>query len=163
MYTSAVDTTTTISSVCPKCGTVHKSGKASCCGRGGSWFKSCGGASSNTKLHHTWYDGIQACKARSHSKSTIGPPVNAAQSKTNESSNLANSKKFSTAVNTFKLTPVNTLPPTLDITLIITPANTLAFTLANSLMTDPAHTASALASMTNSSSVMLMNTPVMML
>ena len=31
-------TTTIISSVCPKCGIIAKSGKISCCGRGGSWF-----------------------------------------------------------------------------------------------------------------------------
>merc|ERR1712032_216324 len=29
-------TTTTISSVCPRCGSIGKSGKSSCCGRGGS-------------------------------------------------------------------------------------------------------------------------------
>merc|ERR1712032_1428143 len=62
-------------SVCPKCGIIAKSGKSSCCGRGGSWFKNCGGAG-NTKLRHTWYQGIQACKARTRSKSSIGQQVN---------------------------------------------------------------------------------------
>ena len=49
--------------VCPKCGTVKKSGKMSCCGRGGSWFRKCG-SFGNT---HTWYEGIQICKTRSRS------------------------------------------------------------------------------------------------
>ena len=65
-------TTTTTSSVCPKCGTIAKSGKASCCGRGGSWFQNCGGVA-NTILRHTWYEGIQACKkAWSQSRIAVG-------------------------------------------------------------------------------------------
>ena len=63
--------TTTISPVCPKCGTIHKSGKISCCGRGGSWFKNCGTAG-NTQLEHTWQEGIRACKARTQSKTAMG-------------------------------------------------------------------------------------------
>ena len=50
----------------------------SCCGRGGSWFKNCGRAG-NAKLHHTWYEGIQACKKLEHSKRAIGLQSNAAQ------------------------------------------------------------------------------------
>merc|ERR1719201_3088543 len=50
--------TTTIGSVCPTCGTIGKSGKSSCCGRGGSWFRNCGSVE-NAKLVHTWYEGIQ--------------------------------------------------------------------------------------------------------
>merc|ERR1712032_219251 len=60
-------TTTTTVSVCPRCGSIKKSDKLSCCGRGGSWFKQCGGAG-NTNLQHTWYEGIQACKAHLQSK-----------------------------------------------------------------------------------------------
>ena len=74
-------TTTTISLVCSKCGTVGKSGKSSCCGRGGSWFRNCGSAG-NAKLDHTWYEGIQACKTRSQSKASIGRQSNAAQQRT---------------------------------------------------------------------------------
>merc|ERR1719183_96298 len=73
-------TTTITVSVCPRCGTIAKSGKPSCCGRGGSWFKNCGGRG-NTKHPHTWYGGIQACKARSQSKRVIGQQLNAAQQK----------------------------------------------------------------------------------
>ena len=54
-----------ISPVCLTCGTMKKSGKLSCCGRGGSWFGSCGVAG-NTKLQHTWHEGIQACETRQH-------------------------------------------------------------------------------------------------
>ena len=52
----------TIIPPCPQCGAIGKSGKYSCCGRGGSWFGNCGGVG-HIKLGHTWYEGIQACKA----------------------------------------------------------------------------------------------------
>ena len=58
----AVTTTTTIS-VCPQCGTVQRSGKSSCCGRGGSWFGQCGNAG-NKHFGHTWYEGIRVCNVR---------------------------------------------------------------------------------------------------
>ena len=45
---------------CQKCGTVKKSGKVSCCARGGGWFKKCGNAG-DTNFDHTWGEGIQAC------------------------------------------------------------------------------------------------------
>ena len=64
--------------VCVKCGTIAKSGKISCCGRGGSWFSNCGGAG-NAKLGHAWHDGIQACKARSQSKRTNSGQSNTPQ------------------------------------------------------------------------------------
>merc|ERR1712224_1191878 len=71
-------TTTTTRSVCPKCGTIGKSGKMSCCGRGGSWFRNCGSAG-NSNLEHTWFEGIRACKTRSRSNTVIGQQLNAAQ------------------------------------------------------------------------------------
>ena len=61
---------TTISPACLKCGTIKKSGKASCCGRGGSWFENCGGAA-NVKHDHTWYEGIRVCKALPQSSAVI--------------------------------------------------------------------------------------------
>ena len=70
--------TTTVSSVCSKCSTIAKSGKSSCCGRGGSWFRNCGSAG-NVKLDHTWYEGIQACKTWAQSKRSIERQSNAAQ------------------------------------------------------------------------------------
>ena len=67
-----------ISPVCPKCGAIAKSGETSCCSRGGSWFKTCGGFG-NARYHHTWYEGIQACKARPQSRTIVGSQANAAQ------------------------------------------------------------------------------------
>merc|ERR1719174_1643012 len=64
-------TTTTVRPVCRKCGTIAKSRKSSCCGRGGSWFRNCGSAG-NAKLLHTWYEGILICKTRAPSKRASG-------------------------------------------------------------------------------------------
>jgi len=74
--------TTTISSACSTCGTIGKSGKASCCGRGGSWFKNCGN-NANPRVDHTWYEGIQACSART----ALNQLLNAAQQKGMDASN----------------------------------------------------------------------------
>merc|ERR1711907_873784 len=50
---------------CPKCGKFKKSGKKSCCGRGGSWYKNCGTSDNkkSKKFDHTWFEGIQVCKS----------------------------------------------------------------------------------------------------
>ena len=50
-------------SVCPKCGTIKKSGKTSCCGRGGSWFGNCGNIGERT-IGHTWFEGSHVCQSR---------------------------------------------------------------------------------------------------
>ena len=62
IQTATISATVT-SSACNECGTIQKSGKMSCCGRGGSWFGNCGNAG-NAKFGHTFYQGIQVCKAR---------------------------------------------------------------------------------------------------
>ena len=67
--------TTRTSPICHKCGTIGKSGKMSCCGRGGSWFRNCGGIG-NTQLHHTWYEGIQACRRWMRSKTSVVQRLN---------------------------------------------------------------------------------------
>ena len=69
-------TPTTGKSACPTCGTIQKSGKPSCCGHGGSWFKRCGGGG-NRNLDHSWHEGIKACKAQS--QPVIGQQPNAAE------------------------------------------------------------------------------------
>ena len=46
---------------CAKCGIIKKSGKRSCCARGGSWFKNCGDAG-DIKFDHTWAGGAEACR-----------------------------------------------------------------------------------------------------
>ena len=126
MITTPADTTTTITVfVCPRCGSIGKSGKMSCCGRGGSWFKNCGGAG-NTKLHHTWYEGIQACKARSQSKTVIGQQLNVAQQKGTDSSQgvgMANYKSVIAAIKT-SVTSVNTSTLKSETTSIVTSADT---------------------------------------
>ena len=74
----AATTTMSIGSVCPKCGTVKKSGKTSCCGRGGSWFQNCG-SGGNRKLQHTWSEGVRACTNGVQSQGGIGPQLHASQ------------------------------------------------------------------------------------
>ena len=88
MPTSAVTTTST-SSTCLECGTIQKSGKLSCCARGGSWFGNCGSAANANDRGHTWYDGIRACKAR-QSKAAVYQQLQVSQPKSNVSSSDAN-------------------------------------------------------------------------
>ena len=57
---------------CVRCGTIKKSGKHSCCARGGAWFKECGDAG-DTKFDHTWAEGVQACKGYPRSVSVKSP------------------------------------------------------------------------------------------
>ena len=142
-------TTTTIVSVCPKCGTIAKSDKLSCCGRGGSWFKNCGGIG-NTKPHHSWYEGIQACKSRSQSKTVIGQQLNVAQQKDIDSSqgaDMANDESVIAANKTFAFTSVNTPTPMSDTTPIVT----------STYMSDnvPITTTAALTLITNSSNTLM--------
>ena len=53
--------TASVSTSCPACGIIKKSGKTSCCGHGGSWFEDCGSAG-NTDFSHTWHEGIRSCR-----------------------------------------------------------------------------------------------------
>ena len=130
---SATKTATTITPVCRKCGTIRKSGKSSCCGRGGSWFRNCGSAG-NAKNSHTWYEGIQVCKAR---KRASGRESNAAQQQLNPSNgaDMRNPKAVMTTT-TFALTPGNTPKTFPDFkTFTTTPITTIS-TSANTPM-DP--------------------------
>ena len=88
---------------------MENSGKRSCCGRGGSWFRNCG-ASGSAKFTRTWYEGIQACKARSESKAVI---AHAVQQKRNHSFSYGNFKSdnimsTSTRVSIAIITPAYT-------------------------------------------------------
>ena len=56
-------TSTMAGLACPKCSNTKKSGRRSCCARGGAWFKNCGDAD-DIMFDHTWAEGIQACKGR---------------------------------------------------------------------------------------------------
>ena len=140
------DTTTAISSVCSRCGTIGKSGKSSCCGRGGSWFKNCGG-SGNKKLHHTWYEGIQACKARSQSKAVVGQQLNGAQQKDIDSSEYDDMTKYKAVIaanKTFRFTSVNALTPMSDTPLIVTST----YTSGNVPITESTHTSASTSTIT---------------
>ena len=124
-------------SVCPRCGTIGKSDKSSCCGRGGSWFRNCGGTG-NTKLQHTWYEGIQACKARSQSKTVVSQQLNGAKQKDIDSSqgvDMANYKEVIAATKTSVFTSVNTSTAISDTTSIVTSG----YTTDNVSITTPDH------------------------
>ena len=68
-YTLAAKATATTTSViatkrgrrCPNCGT-NKSGKLTCCARGGSWFRKCGNPG-DPNFEYTWNDGYSSCKS----------------------------------------------------------------------------------------------------
>ena len=49
-----------VSTVCSQCGLLKKTGKLSCCVKGGSWQKKCG--NDGSKSEHTWAEGFEACK-----------------------------------------------------------------------------------------------------
>ena len=53
---------------CLKCAITKKSGKLSCCARGGAWFKNCGDVG-DSKFDHTWIEGIQSCQGFTRSVS----------------------------------------------------------------------------------------------
>ena len=98
----------------------------SCCGRGGSWFKNCG-SSGNTKLQHTWYEGIQACKARSQSKTVVGHQLNVDLQKgipSSQGTGVANYEAVITANKTFGVMSANTPTKMADTTSIVTLAYT---------------------------------------
>ena len=70
--TEAVTTTILIRKTCNKCGILKKSGKLSCCARGGDWFKNCGDVG-GSNFDHTWVEGTQAC-TRFTSLSSVESP-----------------------------------------------------------------------------------------
>ena len=130
-------TTTTISSVCSKCGTIAKSGKRSCCGRGGSWFRNCGRAGS-AKLRRTWYEGIRTCKTRTQLKTASGQQSHSAQQlNSRDDFGTANSKAVIRDVETFPLALANTstpIPVINPITMMTT--NTIDGTITTMTMID---------------------------
>ena len=141
---------TTISSECPRCGTIAKSGKTSCCGRGGDWFKNCGGVG-NTKLHHTWYEGVQACKARSRFKTHMVHQPNVIQANDRDSFQVVGVVKYKTVIETTKMfsfasvnTSSNLMPATPStVTAIYTPEDVLIIMSAHTLTTNTSMVSSA--------------------
>ena len=69
---STTDIPATRSTNCPKCGIVKKSGKYSCCARGGAWFKKCGNAK-DQNFDHSWSEGMQSCEGIAVSIPFEGP------------------------------------------------------------------------------------------
>merc|ERR1712010_143649 len=109
--------TTAASNTCAVCGSVKKSRKKSCCGRGGSWFRNCGSAG-NKKFGHTWFEGIQACKQWVSSKRSAAAAY--------QIMNAAEKYLFNFANNTAKPSHTNTpAEPTTT-----TPATTKVVTTA---------------------------------
>ena len=90
--------------VCPKCGLILRSGKESCCARGGSWFGNCGADG-----EHTWSQGFLACRARS--RAVVDQQLRAAHQIRNGSSDDAdtfiNFGPPITAINAIVSTPAN--------------------------------------------------------
>ena len=127
------------SPLCPECGTIQKSGKLSCCARGGSWFGNCG-SGRTTQTGHSWYEGIQACTAR-QSQTVVGQQLHAPQPKGNASSGGVSMGMNSKAVMT-----ANVLPSA--------PANTSA------LMSDAAPITASTTTSINTSARMPIDTPV---
>ena len=144
--------TMTFSSTCSKCGIIKKSGKLSCCGRGGSWFGNCGSAG-NTKLDHTWYEGLQACKAQRQSETVISQQLNEAQQQVNHSS----SGDGITAAKPFVFTPA----PMQDAP-TLAPANTSKTHATLTMNSKPSTTAvtATIFTLTNTSALILSLTAV---
>ena len=105
MPTPAVSTPS-ITSVCPECGTMKKSGKRTCCGSGGSWFGKCGSAG-NANIGHTWYEGIRACEAQ-QSKAVISHQLHVLLPKSNVLSDNVSMRVDSKAVIGARPKPVPT-------------------------------------------------------
>ena len=128
MLTPAV-TATSISSVCPACGVMKKSGKASCCGLGGSWFGNCGSAG-NANLGHTWHEGIRACETQF--QAVVGERLHAYQANNNASfdstSMGTNFKAVIVAAQMLALMSDNTSTPLRETARITVRANTSIIT-----------------------------------
>ena len=163
---------TTTVSVCLRCGTIGKFGKMSCCARGGSWFKSCGGVG-NAKRQHTWHEGIQACQARSQSKTVIGQQLNGAQRKGTGASQRAGRASYKEVIAATKtaFTLVNTSAQMSETTSIVTstytpdnvsnttPLHTLIVnTETNTFMTSSTHTSASTSIITQRCRILLKNT-----
>ena len=85
-----------IVAACLKCGAIEKTGKLSCCARGGSWFGNCGGAD-NAKREHTWHEGLQACTSR-QSKVAIAQQQKNENDEQQDINNAGMEDKYTTAI-----------------------------------------------------------------
>jgi len=90
---------------CLACGMIQKSGKLSCCARGGSWFGNCA-ATANAKIKHTWYEGIQACKGRDPKSVVLAQQQNASSGDAGNFTNSSEIFESETTPNTHAKTSV---------------------------------------------------------
>ena len=103
--------TSPMSLACSECGTVQKSGKSSCCGRGGSWFGNCGSVR-NRNLGHTWHEGIQACKTRQFQASAEDQIHERKRNASSADARMGmDSKAIIVAAHMLKSTPITTVIP----------------------------------------------------
>jgi len=123
----AATTKAASSNTCAVCGSVKKSRKKSCCGRGGSWFRNCGSAG-NKKFGHTWFEGIQVCKNQWSKRSAAA---------SYQLMNAAEKYLFNFANNTAKPKHTNTPPEPTTTTekLTTAPATTKVATTAAPITT----------------------------
>ena len=146
-------TTASARPVCRQCGSIGKSGKSSCCGRGGSWFRNCG-STGNAKLRHTWYEGIQVCKTLAQSKRASGQQSNAAQRlNSSDGVDTGNPKSVTTTVHAFAFMSANTA------TLI--PVRTPSITSVNAFMIKPAVTSDGTSTEYHGGKATIISTSVM--
>ena len=111
---------------------MKKSGKISCCGRGGSWFGNCR-SEPDVRVGHTWHEGLQACKARAQSKTVIEQQLNGARQHEKGLFNGTGNAHSKTAITAVK--PLGfTSAPIADASLIIASAQS-PFNTATTLTT----------------------------
>lgn len=115
----AAATTALANSLCFKCGTLQKSGKLSCCGRGGSWYKKCG-AAGNTEFDFTWHEGFQACKTRQF-QAAVGQQHHTSA---DDVGMRINAEAVFVAARIFTPTPTKILSPLLGVTSVSVPVKT---------------------------------------
>ena len=149
----AAVTTKTISSVCATCGIIWKSGTDSCCGRGGSWFGTCGRAG-NAKFEHTWYGGIRACETQRRPKAAKGQHLSSGQQKRSEYANdtvmAITSKSAIVSANMFAFTSAHTSRPISATLPIIVSTNksmntpTITSTMVTTTPSSPASTGTSI-------------------
>ena len=116
--------------ICSKCGIIKRSGKASCCGHGGSWFENCGSAG-NKHVDHTWQEGIRVCKDQ-QPQVVAGQQLHGSQPKGGASSDAIsagiNSKQGIVGVHMSASTPVSKSAQMPTATFVTLPANILFIT-----------------------------------
>ena len=110
---------TTLSFLCPKCGTIKKSGKLSCCGPGGSWFGHCG-MTGNTNLSHTWYEGVHACEARQSQAAVNQQHASHLENDFSVGAASVDSKAVVVATNVFVLTTADASSITMPVSMSVT-------------------------------------------